>query len=434
MQSEVSEIWGQVGMKVLVLSHMYPSDQNPTYGIFVHEQVKALAEQGCEIKVIAPVPWAPWPVSALKKKWQSYASIPAKDVLDGIEVHYPRYPVLPRSFLLAEAGYLMFRGMKRLVERLSREFPFDLIHAHVALPDGQAAVCLKQIYRVPAVVTIHGQDFQTTVNRSGRVKAKLLEVLDNADQIITVSSKLKNIGIKLGEQYSFGSKIEVVNNGIDLKVLPPDQTEIRTQALQSSGYSESGHFFARKDKIRIVSVSNLKKTKGIDLNIQALAVLVKKYPNLEYYIVGDGEERPNLERLVKDLGLGDKVSFLGRLPHAEALKQIAAADIFSLPSWQEGFGVVYIEAMAQGIPVIGVRGEGIEDAIVHEQNGLLVRPQDVNDLVNALERLLSSPSFAAKLAAEAKATVRKNFTWQKNAEKTVNVYKRLLEQRAGRYT
>jgi len=315
-------------MKVLVLSHMYPSSQNPTYGIFVHEQVKALAEQGCEIKVIAPVPWAPWPLGVLKKKWQSYAAIPAKDVVDGIEVYYPRYPVLPRSFLLAEAGYLMFRGMRQLVERLQAEFPFDLIHAHVALPDGQAANCLKRIYRVPVVVTIHGQDFQTTLNRGGKIKAKLLEVLASADQIITVSTKLKKIGAELGGQYSFGSKIEVVNNGIDLKVLPQTRPS-------PSPRSET------KDKIRIVSVSNLKKTKGIDLNIQALAILVKKYPSLEYYIVGDGEERPNLERLAKDLGLGAKVRFLGRLPHAEALKQIAAADIFSLPSWQEGFGVVY---------------------------------------------------------------------------------------------
>ena len=116
-------------MKVLVISHMYPSRQNPTYGIFVHEQVKALAEQGCELKVLAPVPWAPWPLTALKKKWQNYAAIPAKDVLDGIEVYYPRYPVLPRSFLLAEAGYLMFRGMRQLVKGLHAEFPFDLIHA-----------------------------------------------------------------------------------------------------------------------------------------------------------------------------------------------------------------------------------------------------------------------------------------------------------------
>ncbi|NLP44701.1 MAG: glycosyltransferase family 4 protein [Peptococcaceae bacterium] len=407
-------------MKVLVISHMYPSRQNPTYGIFVHEQVKALAEQGCELKVLAPVPWAPWPLTALKKKWQNYAAIPAKDVLDGIEVYYPRYPVLPRSFLLAEAGYLMFRGMRQLVKGLHAEFPFDLIHAHVALPDGQAANCLKEIYRVPVVVTIHGQDFQTTLKRGGKIKTRLIEVLAKADQIITVSSKLKKIGTKLGDQYSFGSKIEVVNNGIDLSKVPTSL---------GSTYVETEQDSAQKNKVRIVSVSNLKKTKGIDLNIQAFAILVKKYPNLEYYIVGDGEERPKLEGLVKDLGLGDRVKFLGRLPHPEALKQIAAADIFSLPSWQEGFGVVYIEAMAQGVPVIGVEGEGIEDAIIHEQNGLLVRPRDVTDLAKALERLLSSPSYAAKLAIAAQSTVRDNFTWQKNAEKTKSLYHTLLNGR-----
>lgn len=393
-------------MKILVISHMYPSTQNPTYGIFVHEQVKALVAGGCEVKVISPVPYAPWPLPVLKKKWQAYASIPAKDRVDGIEVFYPRYPEFPRSYLLEHSGALMYLGLRNLVKTIDKEFPFDLIHAHVALPDGHAAYSLKKEFPVPTVVTIHGQDFQSTLHKGPACRKRLQEVLLGMDSVITVSTKLKN----LVKDEPYYPKIQVINNGIHLAEI--DRAEV----------GRSG----ARDQITILSVSNLKKTKGIDLNLQALASLVKTYPNLTYRIVGDGEERKNLETLAESLDLGNHVFFLGKLPHQEALQEMAQADIFCLPSWQEGFGVVYIEAMALGIPVIGVKGEGIEDVIDHGVNGLLVRPHEVEDLAEALESLLKSPDYARKLAVAGRATVLAGFTWEHNAARMIELYRGLL--------
>lgn len=393
-------------MKILVISHMYPSTQNPTYGIFVHEQVKALVAGGCEVKVISPVPYAPWPLPVLKKKWQAYASIPAKDRVDGIEVFYPRYPEFPRSYLLEHSGALMYLGLRNLVKTIDKEFPFDLIHAHVALPDGHAAYCLKKGFPVPTVATIHGQDFQSTLHKGPARRKRLQEVLLGMDSVITVSTKLKN----LVKDEPYYPKIQVINNGIHIAEI--DRAEV----------SRSG----ARDQMTILSVSNLKKTKGIDLNLQALASLVKTYPNLTYRIVGDGEERKNLEALAESLDLGNHVFFLGKLPHREALQEMAQADIFCLPSWQEGFGVVYIEAMALGIPVIGVKGEGIEDVIDPGVNGLLVRPHEVEDLAEALESLLESPDYARKLAVAGKATVLAGFTWEHNAARMIELYRSLL--------
>ncbi|SHN79575.1 glycosyltransferase family 4 protein [Desulfitobacterium chlororespirans] len=393
-------------MKILVISHMYPSTQNPTYGIFVHEQVKALVAGGCEVKVISPVPYAPWPLPVLKKKWQAYASMPAKDRVDGIEVFYPRYPEFPRSYLLEHSGALMYLGLRNLVKTIGKEFPFDLIHAHVALPDGHAAYGLKKEFPVPGVVTIHGQDFQSTLHKGPSCRKRLQEVLLGTDSVITVSTKLKN----LVKDEPYYPKIQVINNGIHLAEI--DRAEVsRSRA---------------RDQITILSVSNLKKTKGIDLNLRALASLVKTYPNLTYRIVGDGEERKNLEALAESLDLGNHVFFLGKLPHREALQEMAQADIFCLPSWQEGFGVVYIEAMSLGIPVIGVKGEGIEDVIDPGINGLLVRPHEVEDLAEALESLLKSPDYARRLAEAGKATVLAGFTWEHNAARTIELYRSLL--------
>lgn len=400
-------------MKILVISHMYPSSQNQAYGIFIHKQVKALAEQGCEVKVISPVPFAPWPLTAMRKKWQSYASIPDKDHIEGIEIYYPRYPEFPRSFLLEHSGYFMYLGIHSLIKRLSGKFKFDLIHAHVALPDGHSAFLIKKEYQVPLVVTIHGQDFQSTIHKGRKSRARLVEVLGGTDRIITVSTKLKNIV----KDQPFASKIEVINNGIDLEDCKIDHGQ-RT----GPGSGETFDFSKKK----LISVSNLKKTKGIDLNIKAVSSLIKKYPDLMYYIVGEGEERQNLENLVESLKLSEQVIFLGRLTHPEAMSWMAAGDIFCLPSWQEGFGVVYIEAMAQGVPVIGVLGEGIEDVIHHGENGLLVRPQKVEDIVEALDSLLSNSQYAKTLAGAGQDTVLNGLTWFHNAGRTCDLYKTLL--------
>lgn len=392
-------------MKVLVISHMYPSAINPTYGIFVHKQVNALKNQGCEVKVVSPVPFTPWPLPLLRKKWEGYANTPRQDFIAGLEILYPRYFEFPGSLLMEYSGFFMYLGLRKLINRIYETFPFELIHAHVALPDGQAANLLQKKYKVPTVITVHGQDFQSTIYKSSNCRKKLFATLNSADKIITVSTKLKNIV----QDQPFSSKITVVNNGINPGDCHPD---ISPDIVLNGK--------------RIISISNLKKTKGIDLNLGAISYLVRKYPDLEYYIIGDGEERNNLEDLRDQLNLKDNVFFLGEMDHSQAMQKLAEVDIFSLPSWQEGFGVAYIEAMSQGKPVIGVQGEGIYDVVDHGRNGLLVQPQDVDSVINALDTLLSDPALAKSLGEAGRKTVLEGYTWEQNARKTVEVYKQLL--------
>lgn len=117
----------------------------------------------------------------LRKKW------------DDIEVYYPRYLVFPRNFLFASSGKRMYFGVSKLIEKIYQEFSFDIIHAHVALPDGFAAMLLKRRYTKPLVVTIHGQDLHVTLYRSTRCKKALTKVFEQADRVVTVSNKLKEI-------------------------------------------------------------------------------------------------------------------------------------------------------------------------------------------------------------------------------------------------
>jgi len=398
-------------MKVLIISDMYPSTFNEVGGIFVHQQVQELQEQGCEVKVVSPVPWSPFPVKYLSKKWKRYSDIPDKMIWDGIDILYPRYLSFPRALFFAFSGQRMYRGIKNCVAKIYQEFRFDLIHAHVALPDGYAGVLLATKYHKPLVVTIHGRDFQHTVHRNAACRRAVSYVLNSASETICVSRKLQQLSIK---SLGIRDKLIVVPNGIE----PQDVL------------SRPAEFAKQQEKcLTLLSVSNLFQTKGVDLNLYALQRICKKYSELRYVLIGGGSEEKELRKLVKELGLERQVEFLGRQPHNRVMAYMAACDVFTLPSWNEGFGIVYLEAMANGKPVIGCQGEGIEDFVENGKTGMLVRPKDVDSLVEALDFLLSHPEEAKVMGERARKLVLKNYTWEKNAKKTIEVYKDVLNAR-----
>lgn len=395
-------------MKVLIISHMYPSIFNEVAGIFVHEQVKALVDQGCEVKVISPVPWAPFLIQRLSPKWMRYSEIPLRATCDGIEVYYPRCLTFPRMLFFASSGQWMYRGISNLVGEIYQDFAFDLIHAHTTLPDGFAAMLLKRDYDKPLVITIHGRDLHTTLYRSAQCKQAIVKAFKQTERIITVSTKLKRIA---EEEIGCSDKMVVINNGINpRKICSAARPRIPLLGART-----------------ILSVSNLIATKGIDLNLKAISQLIAKHHELKHIVIGDGPQMDNLRRLASTLNLNNHVEFLGRLPHEDVMVHMASADIFSLPSWREGLGVVYLEAMAHGKPIIACLGEGIEDVVTNGETGLLVERKSVDSLVKALDFLLSHPEKAQAMGERARKLVLAEYTWEKNAEKTLEVYQRLLK-------
>jgi len=380
---------------------MYPNRLNSTYGIFIHQLNRHIHKKGIKLHVISPVPWTLQILRYFRKKWDYYYNIPLHDEIEEIEVNYPRYFIPPQGWLFQYSGVFMYRGLKNLIQNKT----FDLIHAHVALPDGYTAYLIKNNFDIPFIVTVHGQDLQVTLYKNKSCKKSLKKIFDSAERITLVSSKLKDLLI---EHFGHASKSEVIPNGFD-----PNDIAIRGDDLKKI----YGH------KLILLSVSNLINTKGIDLNIKAVKELKNKFRNFKYLIIGDGPQKSYLKKLVQQYGLTEYVEFLGRLPYKEVMKYMSVADIFSLPSWQEGFGVVYIEAMAHGLSVIGVEGEGIQDVIKNWENGVLVKPKDVNSLVRALEILFFNPQRRKFLGENAKKEVFRNYTWDKIAERYIEIYR-----------
>jgi len=393
-------------MKVLEISHLYPVPYDPLFGIAMHKQIKTLKNKGCEVLVISPIPWTPFPIKYMSNKWRLYSKVSTHKIIEDIEIFYPRYLVFPKAYFLASSGTRMYYGIKRLVEKLWPIFPFDIIHAHMALPDGYAAMLLSRDYSKPLVVTFQATDLDITANRNDKCLQSLQKVFFAADKVISPSPRLSR-------QFSerFKMPLDTVGYGIN----PEDVF-----------YGNSNLSAKYKNYHLLLSVSRLISTKGIDLNLHALKKIIAKYDNLLYLIIGDGPARQELECLVNDLGLKGHVKFIGQQPYNRVMEYMSICEIFTMPSWQETFGLVYVEAMAHGKPTIGCKRQGVDGIVTDGKTGLLVKPKNVDSLVETLDFLLSHPSEAQDIGKRARDLVLKNYTWEKNAEKTIEIYNQAL--------
>ncbi|HEC35133.1 MAG TPA: glycosyltransferase family 4 protein [Anaerolineae bacterium] len=398
---------GQRTHRVLVLSHMYPSPPFPWSGIFVHQQAQALVRAGCAIRVVAPVPLAPPPVRWLRRKWRAYASIPRQRNLGGIVVRSPRCLTLPRATLFELTGWAYWLGARKSVSDLAQDLDFDLIHAHTTLPDGFAATRFAHRLGIPLVITVHGYDVQWAVHLRSSVRRVILETWERANRVICVSETLRRrcLAHWTGEE----DKFITVPNGMALDQLASED--------QAEGISSRYH-----GRPLLLTVANVTPQKGHEYVLRALPRVVRRHPDVLYLIVGEGEEAPRLRALAWELGMKDYVVFCGAHPHAEAMAYMAACRIFVMPSWNEALGVVYLEAMAHGKPVIGCQGEGIADVVTHGETGLFVPPRDADAVAEALLWLLDHPAEAERMGQKARKLILQEYTWDHNAHRVRQVY------------
>jgi glycosyltransferase involved in cell wall biosynthesis len=161
--------------------------------------------------------------------------------------------------------------------------------------------------------------------------------------------------------------------------------------------------------------------------VRALALLRDRRPGLRYVVVGDGPERERLRTLAAELGVAERVELRGQLPPAEAAAQARRASLFVMPSVDEAFGVAYVEAMAGGVPAIGCRGEAGPEEIAAAGGGIvLVGARDAAALADQIDALLAHPRRRRELGAQARATVEREFTWERCGQATVAAYEAAL--------
>jgi glycosyltransferase involved in cell wall biosynthesis len=391
-------------VKVLVVSHLYPSPGVERH-LFVHEQLLALREVGVEAHVISPTPWAPrflWRNERQKRRGEK----PREATRDGITAEYPRFVQPPRRMLFDRLGDLAYRAVCSLPSVTAGRY--DLIHAHQALPDGALAQRLAADLRVPWVVTVHGADVYQHLRMGGAVAERTRSVLASADAVMANSSAVARLlaGVVPDD------RLTVVLNG----------TTGLGQIVQPADDYLPG-------KPLVLAVGYLIPRKGLRDLVAAVARLRRRGRTVDLAIVGDGPQRDVLMRQASAEGVADTVHFLGRVEHARVLSLMARADLFALPSWDEAFGLVYTEAMAQGTPVVAGRGEGPEDFIEDGVSGYLAPVRDPDSLAGIIATILDDPA-KAKAVGEAGRVAARALSWERNARLTLDVYEHVLGEGA----
>ncbi|MEM7226378.1 MAG: glycosyltransferase family 4 protein [Pseudomonadota bacterium] len=389
-------------MKILTFSSLFPNRAQPHHGVFVENRLRHLvAEGGVEARVIAPVPWFPFTAGRFGA-YGAFAKAPREDRRFGIEVRYPRYPVIPKVGM-SLAPTLMYRMVRPAVERLLLEgFDFDLIDAHYFYPDGVAAAMIAKRLGKPLTITARGTDINL-IPRFALPRRQILWAGRQAAAMIAVCQALKDEMIALGLD---GARIRVLRNGVDLEGFKPLNRTAERDRLGVSGPV-------------ILSAGHLIPRKGHDFVVRALAQI----PEATLLIVGKGPEEAALKALVDELGLGARVRFVGGVPHEEMPRYYSAADLLVLASDREGWPNVLLESMACGTPVVASRIWGNPEVVTAPAAGLLFDRRDPDLIADAVSRLLGALPERAATRRYAE-----QFSWDDTSKGQVSLFRGVLEQ------
>jgi glycosyltransferase involved in cell wall biosynthesis len=221
------------------------------------------------------------------------------------------------------------------------------------------------------------------------------------DYIMAISSYLKNRAIKLGVPEN---EISVIPNGVDLKTV---------FSFQPSAFNRIPH--------RIVCVARLSPEKGLEYLLDALPLVKREFSDAHLVLVGGGILENDLRKQADQLGISDSVFFLGAQPHVKAIEEMRRAEAFVCPSLAEGLGIVFIEAQAVGVPVVGTNVGGISDVIKDSETGLLVPPRNSRAIADAVIKIFKDKELAKKMTEEAKSQIGR-FDWDKIARQVSDLY------------
>ena len=377
-------------LHVLTLTPFFPSVHNEVSGCFIAEPIEQLKQYGVESSVIAASP-------IYYPRRQPSPLAPAEWV---------RYAQVPRNLGLSSAGKLLYARLLGRIRQLHSVKPIDVIHAHAALPCGHAAALISRRLDIPFVVTVHGLDVFNACFRSGvpadwRCNVSV-DVYRAASTVICISGKVQEI-LKTGTPA--GTSSVIVHNGVNPTLFSPNSA-----AMGSSDRE-------------ILMVGNLLRSKGHELVLRALGDLIPSFPQLQCRIIGEGPDRSHFEAVVRDLGIGQHVYFVGWQSRSEVANAMRRCTVFALPSRNEGLGCVYLEAMSCGKPAIGCRGQGIDEVIEHGKNGWLIPVDGLEPLVQGLSVLLESTELRMRIGTAARQTILDRLTLSHQAQHLATVYR-----------
>ncbi len=387
-------------MQILTFTSLYPSAARPAHGVFVETRLRKLVESGAvSARVVAPCPWFPL-TSPKFGMYSTWARTPRTDTRYGIDIEYPRYPLLPKVGMSSAPLAIFAAVLPRLRQQIRGGKDFDLIDAHYFYPDGVAAVLLGRALNRPVVITGRGTDLNL-ISTYAVPRRWMQRAAEHAAGLVTVSAGLKRRLVALGAS---PERVRVLRNGVDLAGFRPPVD--RQAARHALGFTRP----------TLLAVGNLIPLKRHALIVEALSQL----PEFDLAIAGDGPERPRIEALVRRLDLADRVRLLGRVPQDSLPKIYGAADLLVHPSLREGWPNVLLESMACGTPVIATNFDSVGEIVGAPEAGCVLAEATPACLAGTVRKLLQAPPQRAATRAYAEG-----FDWQVTTAGQIELFREI---------
>ena len=391
-------------MRVLMLSWEYPPQVVGGLGRHVADLSEALVEMGHEVHVLTG----------------DAADEPARETLRGVNVHRLKmYGPVGRDFV-ESVTHLNINMLEAALGLVRRGYVFDIIHSHDWLA-AYAGKALKHGLMRPLIATIHATEF----GRNHGLHNDLQRHISNLEwwltyeawKVICCSQYMR------GEiQYIFQlpeDKIRIIPNGVKAEDF----------AVQEDFDRASFRRFYAADNERIVYfVGRLVHEKGVDVLLEAVPLVLAQDQQVKFVIAGKGPAEYALRERAHQLGVSQKIYFAGFVDDQVRNRLYACADVAVVPSLYEPFGIVALEAMAAGVPVVVSDTGGLSEVVRHGENGLRAYPGNPRSLADNILAYLKAPDFAAYIKERAAREVREKYNWALAAAKTSAVYHEVLQE------
>jgi len=387
-------------VKILTFTSLFPNSIFPHHGVFVENRLRhLLASKKVQSKVVSPIPWFPFSLSFFGN-YAKYANVERMGRRHDVDVYYPRHLVIPKVGMNWTPDFMVRSALPIIRKIIDDGYDFDLIDAHYFYPDGIAAVKIAKILNKPVTITARGTDLNL-IPQYQKPKKMIQWAANEANALITVCGALREVLIDMGISEN---KVTALRNGVDLInfSLPLNKKELQKD-LSIFGKT-------------ILSVGHLIERKGHDLVIKA----IEKLPDVQLLIAGIGEEKENLESLVKKLHLEHRVRFLDLIPHNELKNYYGAVDALVLASSREGWANVLLESMACGTPVVATNIWGTPEVVSSKEAGVLVdrNPQSIADGIQSL--------FEDYPDSQATREYAEQFSWDDTTQGQLDIFENLL--------
>ncbi len=294
------------------------------------------------------------------------------------------------------------------IRKIIKKEKIEKIYVHHVLPSGYVAFLCKKIYKIPYYIFFHGTDLEVGLKKKAR---KIKMVCKNADKIVVSGEFLKNKLI---------SRLEDLENKIiilhpcpgDLFLTPQDPEELENLKAK----------LALKGKKVLISVGRLADGKGFPHMVRLLPKILEKIPNLVWLVIGDGPKKEELIKNIQKNYLQNVTRFMGLVPLADLPKYYQMADAFVLlthkdEGLEEGWGTVFLEASASGLPVIAGRVGGVEETVENLVTGILVDIYQDQGVVSAITEILRNSEYAKQMGEAGRERILREFTWEKQIAK-----------------